>query len=126
MSKAEFVREKILQNVCDSEPADPNDSETVCINYNHLHSIISTHLGFEEDGPKKKTITAHGMEHDDLITEPLEDGQEYHIVDLIITEKFRSFIWYNNYFDLLMIERQLAHHTQSGAVRHAEHMLGEE
>lgn len=43
-STATETRDLIMRDICESLPADPEHERTVCINYEKLYAIVSSHL----------------------------------------------------------------------------------
>lgn len=57
------------------------------------------------------------------VIEPLEIGQEYYVADTIDTHPSRPYIWENDEYDTLMLERRIIHLTPKNACAHINAMI---
>ena len=48
-STASATRDLIMRDICESDPADPEEERTVCINYERLYEIVTNHLTFRTE-----------------------------------------------------------------------------
>lgn len=49
IANLENVRDLILRDICEAEPADPDHEQTICIGYDYLRLIIDRNLGLTSD-----------------------------------------------------------------------------